>query len=263
MDSCGIYSITNKKTGQTYIGQSIHIERRFEQHKYNKKPITYIDRAINKYGADNFEFKILEECKPTELNKLEKKYIKKYNTYKSKNHYNLTSGGDSDYKTSLDSRKKISKAQFKRHNGEGTTRDINYLLNRYYAKDGFTEKKRVGEIWSPYHDTIAKREERTFARLDLLETIVNERKTKSRGQFHFTGTHKERARYLIKRISFNMGRYSAEQTVVMIIIYVKLESDDNARVEHYYPLLEEYDIAISGFIKFLVNLNRFHSQRYI
>ena len=95
MDSCGIYSITNKKTGQKYIGQSIHIERRFEQHKYNKKPVTYIDRAINKYGADNFEFKILEKCKPTELNKLEKRYIKKYNTYKSKNHYNLTSGGDS------------------------------------------------------------------------------------------------------------------------------------------------------------------------
>ena len=95
MDSCGIYSITNKKSGQKYIGQSVHIGRRFEQHKYNKKPVTYIDRAINKYGADNFEFEILEECKPTELNKLEKRYIKEYNTYKSKNHYNQTSGGDS------------------------------------------------------------------------------------------------------------------------------------------------------------------------
>ena len=100
MDNCGIYSITNKKTGQKYIGQSIHIEQRFEQHKHNKKPVTYIDRAINKYGADKFEFKILEKCKPTELNKLEKRYIKKYNTYKSKNHYNLTSGGDSKYKVS-------------------------------------------------------------------------------------------------------------------------------------------------------------------
>lgn len=54
MDSCGIYSITNKKTGQKYIGQSIHIERRFEQHKYNKKPVTYIDRAINKYNIESF-----------------------------------------------------------------------------------------------------------------------------------------------------------------------------------------------------------------
>ena len=261
MDSCGIYSITNKKTGQKYIGQSIHIERRFEQHKYNKKPVTYIDRAINKYGADNFEFKILEECKPTELNKLEKRYIKKYNTYKSKNHYNLTSGGDSDYKTSLDSRKKISKAQFKRHNGEGTTRDINYLLNRYYAKDGFTEKKRVGEIWSPYHDTMAKREERTFARLDLLETILNERKTISRGTFQFTGTEKERARYLIKRISFNRGRQSAEQTIVMIIVYVKLEADERKTIKQYMPLLEAYDIEINSFVKFLVYLSKFHYER--
>ena len=256
MDSCGIYSITNKKTGQKYIGQSIHIERRFEQHKYNKKPVTYIDRAINKYGADNFEFKILEECKPTELNKLEKRYIKKYNTYKSKNHYNLTSGGDSDYKTSLDSRKKISKAQFKRHNGEGTTRDINYLLNRYYAKDGFTEKKRVGEIWSPYHDTMAKREERTFARFDLLETTLNS----LHGNFQFSGTQKERARYLIKRINFQMGRYNVEQTIVMIIVYVKLESNNEARVEHFCPLLESYDITLQGFVSFLVNLNKFHSK---
>jgi group I intron endonuclease len=100
MDTCGIYSITNKKTGQKYIGQSIHIERRFEQHKYNKKPVTYIDRAIKKHGADNFEFEILEECKPKELNKLEKKYIQKHNTYKNNNHYNLTTGGDSKYITS-------------------------------------------------------------------------------------------------------------------------------------------------------------------
>lgn len=261
MDSCGIYSITNKKTGQKYIGQSIHIERRFEQHKYNKKPVTHIDRAINKYGADNFEFKILEECKPTELNKLEKRYIKKYNTYKSKNHYNLTSGGDSNYKTSLEARNKMSAKAFERHNGKGAKRDINYLLNRYYAKDGFTEKKRVGEIWSPYHEVMAKREERTFARLDLLENIITERKTKSRGTFQFTGNQKERARYLIKRLDFRMGRYSAEQTVVMIIIYVKMEADNNMTIKQFCPLLEEYNIPIGGFVSFLVKLCKFHSKR--
>ena len=117
MDSCGIYSITNKNTGQKYIGQSINIQRRFKQHKYNKKPITYIDRAINKYGVDNFEFEILEECKPTELNKLEKQYIKKYNTYKSQKHYNLTTGGDSKYAMSKTTKLKIkeTKARKKAH----------------------------------------------------------------------------------------------------------------------------------------------------
>ena len=122
MDSCGIYSITNKKTGQKYIGQSIHIEQRFEQHKHNKKPVTYIDRAINKYGADNFEFKILEKCKPNELNKLEKRYIKKYNTYKSKNHYNLTSGGDSKYKVSDTTKLKMKETKRRTTNIESVNK---------------------------------------------------------------------------------------------------------------------------------------------
>ena len=257
----GIYSITNKKTGQKYIGQSKDITRRFWQHKNKGQTASYVDRAIKKHGAKNFDFEILEECPPSKLNQLEMEYIKKYNTFEDENHYNLTSGGDSEYNTSKQTRKKMSTSAFERHNGKGAKRDINYLLNRYYAKDGITEKKRVGEIWSPYHDTMAKRQERTFARLDLLEIIINERKTKSRGTFQFTGTHKERARHLIKRISFNMGRYSAEQIVVMIIIYVKLESNDNTRVENFYPLLEEYDIPITGFISFLVKLNQFHYHR--
>ena len=147
MLKCGIYSITNKKTGQKYIGQSKDITRRFWQHKNQGQNASYIDRAIKKHGANAFEFEILEECKPSELNKLEEEYIKKYNTFKDKNHYNLTSGGDSDYKTSIQTRNKMASSQFKRHNGKGAKRDINYLLKRYYAKDGFTEKKRVGEIW--------------------------------------------------------------------------------------------------------------------
>ena len=261
MLKCGIYSITNKKTGQKYIGQSKDITRRFWQHKNQGQSASYIDRAIKKHGAKNFEFEILEECKPSELNELEVEYIKKYNAFEDANHYNLTSGGDSKYNTSKKTRNKIARKQFERHNGKGAKRDINYLLNRYYAKDGFTEKKRVGEIWSPYHDTMAKREERTFARLDLLETIINERKTISRGTFQFTGTEKERARYLIKRISFNRGRQSAEQTIVMIIVYVKLEADERKTVQQYTPLLEAYDIELNSFVKFLVYLSKFHYER--
>ena len=259
MLKCGIYSITNKKTGQKYIGQSKDITRRFWQHKNQGQSASYIDRAIKKYGAKNFEFEILEECPPSKLNQLEIEYIKKYDTYNNENHYNLTKGGDSDYKLSKKTRNKMSKKQFERHNGKGIKRDINFLLRAYYGEDGHTEKRRRAENWSPYHDVMGKRQERTLARLDLLECIINERKTKSRGTFQFTGTQKERARYLIKRINFNRGRISAEQTIVMIIIYVKLEYD--GRVEHYYPLLEEYDLQISTFISFLVYLSKFHHER--
>ena len=111
MPKCGIYSITNKETGQKYIGQSTDITRRFWQHKNQGQTKSYIDRAIKKHGADNFEFEILEECKPTELNKLEKKYIKKYNTYKDENHYNLTNGGDSKYAMSKTSKLKMKETK--------------------------------------------------------------------------------------------------------------------------------------------------------
>lgn len=68
----GIYKITNIINQHSYIGQSIHIEKRWNEHKlkYNweresKKPL-YL--AFQKYGLENFTFEILEECKKQDLN---------------------------------------------------------------------------------------------------------------------------------------------------------------------------------------------------
>ena len=59
---CGIYSITRKSTGQIYIGQSIDIKRRFEEHKRGMHvPISKIDNAMLKYGEEEFELKIINE----------------------------------------------------------------------------------------------------------------------------------------------------------------------------------------------------------
>ena len=73
-------------------------------------------------------------------------------------------------------------------------------------------------------------------------------------------SQKDRARYLIRHLDFYLGRTTEEQYIVMIIIYVKLESNHNARVIHYYPMLEEYNIPVTTFIKFLVNLNKYHIE---
>lgn len=93
--TCGIYKIRRKDTGQMYIGQSINIEDRWKQHCYNKKN-SYIDSAIRKYGKEKFDFQIICELEQDDdlLNAMEEYYIWKYNTYKDKNHYNLTPGGD-------------------------------------------------------------------------------------------------------------------------------------------------------------------------
>jgi len=75
----GIYKIENKVNGKIYIGQSIHIERRFQEHCRDSST-SLISKAIKKYGKDNFSFEIIEECSIEELNKLEEYYIRSYNS---------------------------------------------------------------------------------------------------------------------------------------------------------------------------------------
>ena len=96
--SCGIYKITNKINGKIYIGQSINIERRWQQHIYEAKNCNQvasqyaIHKAFQKYGVENFIFEIIELTSSQTLNDREKYWIKYYNTYN--NGYNETQGGN-------------------------------------------------------------------------------------------------------------------------------------------------------------------------
>jgi len=92
----GIYSITNKLTGQMYIGQSNNIYRRFQEHIKYKRDL-HIDKSIRKYGPRFFIFTILYECPVEELNIEEEKFVALYNTYKDKKHFNHTPGGDKPF----------------------------------------------------------------------------------------------------------------------------------------------------------------------
>ena len=77
----GIYKITNLINNQSYIGQSINIEQRIKQHFRNKDKIA-IDNAIQKYGKENFQWEIVEECSLKELNEREQYWILYYDTYR-------------------------------------------------------------------------------------------------------------------------------------------------------------------------------------
>ena len=77
--SIGIYKITNKENGKSYIGQSIHIERRWEEH-CRPSASSLISNAIHKYGKTKFSFEILEECQVEDLDLLERYWIVKENT---------------------------------------------------------------------------------------------------------------------------------------------------------------------------------------
>ena len=101
MDKIGIYQYKNKINGKSYIGQSININKRFREHKsaaFNQNSRDYnfaIHAAIRKYGLDNFDFIILEECAPERLNEREIYWIAFYDSYH--NGYNETIGGNESH----------------------------------------------------------------------------------------------------------------------------------------------------------------------
>lgn len=88
-----IYMYINKVNGKRYVGQAKDFERRYREHIRNHKMI--VDKAIDKYGIDNFEITILAFDVETqeELDRLEKFYIKEYKTSVKENGYNVAEGG--------------------------------------------------------------------------------------------------------------------------------------------------------------------------
>ena len=112
---CGIYKITNKINGKCYIGQSNDIHRRWKQELApNAKLNPHLARAFEKYGIDNFEFEIIEECQREQLNEREQFYIEIYHSIDPKLGYNKTEGGDGNlgrhFIMSEEQKEKIRKA---------------------------------------------------------------------------------------------------------------------------------------------------------
>lgn len=93
---CGIYSITNHNQNKRYIGQSTNIQKRLSGHKrLLRKGVHANKRMLKDYQKDKdlFTFDIVECCKPRYLDRLEKLYVKKYQSNNEKYGYNLFSGG--------------------------------------------------------------------------------------------------------------------------------------------------------------------------
>lgn len=74
----GIYKIENLINHKCYVGQSVHIERRWKEH-CQPSTKSVISSAIKKYGKENFSFQVLEECLEQDLDEKEIFYIEKFN----------------------------------------------------------------------------------------------------------------------------------------------------------------------------------------
>lgn len=100
----GIYKITNQINNKVYIGQSVNIKKRFNQHKCAARDgeNSYFYQALRKYGVENFSFEVLEECPKEKLNEREIYWIEYFHSTDRSKGYNISRGGDGftlyDYK---------------------------------------------------------------------------------------------------------------------------------------------------------------------
>ncbi len=82
----GIYRILNITNNKCYVGSSISLHHRKNEHfrdlRKNVHHSVKLQRAYNKYGYDKFSFEVLENCTKEELKIKEEFWIKELKTYK-------------------------------------------------------------------------------------------------------------------------------------------------------------------------------------
>lgn len=93
---CGIYKITNIENKKCYIGKSLNVKKRLQDHVKGSLGIRTISdqkihREMAREGIWNFRFELLCECEKEELSEKEKYYISYFDSQKYG--YNVASGG--------------------------------------------------------------------------------------------------------------------------------------------------------------------------
>lgn len=190
INNCGIYCIKNIKDGKRYIGQSRNLYQRRHEHfsllRHDKHNNSYLQRAWNKYGEDNFNFTVICNCDVSELDNLEKYYIKKYDTMNRQYGYNRESGGNLRKTSSIETRLKISENHIdvsgknnpfygkrhskksieqymshpnyvnRRHKGQDShmcviSEDVAYKIKKHFADGHATYKGEVTDIANKYN----------------------------------------------------------------------------------------------------------------
>lgn len=122
---CGVYVITNKINGHTYVGSSTNIKERWRIHvselSKNKHHSLYLQRAWNKYGEEFFEFSIIEYCETSLLMQREQFYM---NTLKPEYNIVKIAGRTTGYKHAKETIEKIVLALTGRNVSDETRQKI-------------------------------------------------------------------------------------------------------------------------------------------
>lgn len=156
-----IYLITNKLTKQQYVGVTKDFDKRMYQHKIgHDSEKSYVDRAILKYGWDNFTAEIIDNyTTETERKTLEQFYIKKLHTHRSEGGYNITWGGDDNIFPNV-SGSKNPRAQL-------TEEDVARIRERRMNGE------RLNDVFKDYEDKLDGDKRAGFSKAWLHESWFN------------------------------------------------------------------------------------------
>ena len=132
-----IYVITNLVNDMRYVGITKDLEGRWRDH-CRKKAVTFLQRAINKYGIDVFEFKhIADAFTWDDACNLERMLIKEFKS-RSPNGYNVTDGGDGGFGYKFDEEERRARSARMKT-------DANPMLGKAGEKNHFFGKSHSEE----------------------------------------------------------------------------------------------------------------------
>jgi group I intron endonuclease len=145
MSKSGVYAIVNKNNGHKYIGSSDNIYRRWGDHKStlrrNGHHSTYLQRAWNKYGEDDFMLLVLLECVKEDCRIKEQEFIENLHP-----EYNIaTQAGGGSYPGINAGRKRPDRALLnKLHPSKGHTGCTHSEETRAKMSAAWAERRKRG-----------------------------------------------------------------------------------------------------------------------
>lgn len=182
-----------------------------------------ISHSIFKYGRENFDFEILEECEESQLDELEIKYIREYETHVSLGKgYNVDLGGKGPGKMSDETKQKL--------------RELNLA-----EKNSFYGKKHT-------EDSLEKMRVKQSGKKLSEETKQKIKESTTGDKNHFYGkTHTDEVKHLISKLSSGennsfYGKKHTEETLQKM-------RDSNKRLNLGVPMKDETKIKISNSTK--------------
>jgi len=148
----GVYAIIDTKTYKWYIGSGINVKRRYKEHKsrlrHERHANKHLQSAWNKYGEDNFVFKLISKVNAGNLLFSEQYWIDFFNVCDDTIGYNIcpVAGNTLGRKCSQEAKRKISRA----HKGKILTKQhrkaIGKSLRGLKRSEEFRQKHRLANL---------------------------------------------------------------------------------------------------------------------